>query len=99
SATIASSASDTLPAGAGGFTDEALRPTSVSSDDTSTTIDLEGNPPDAATAFEDRYQRRRMLGAGGMGEVRLAKDRRVGREVALKVMRARSAHDPESRMR
>jgi serine/threonine-protein kinase len=37
--------------------------------------------------FSVRYTMRAMLGEGGMGEVRLCKDARVGREVALKVVR------------
>src|SRR5262245_19338924 len=38
--------------------------------------------------FSDRYEDLRLLGEGGMGEVRLYRDRRIGREVAVKVLRA-----------
>ncbi len=39
-----------------------------------------------------RYERARVLGAGGMGEVALAQDRDIGRKVALK--RLHSPHEP-----
>src|SRR5438067_13398781 len=44
-------------------------------------------------ALDDRYLDHRKLGQGGMGEVRLAKDRQVGREVAVKVIRREYAGD------
>ena len=53
-------------------------------------LDAPGAAPDAvaslaaAEGFRARYEGVRALGRGGMGEVRLVRDRRVGREVALK---------------
>jgi serine/threonine protein kinase len=41
--------------------------------------------------FDARYELGEVLGRGGMGEVRLAKDTRIGREVAVKLIRADSA--------
>ena len=44
-------------------------------------------------AFQARYEIDSLLGAGGMGEVALARDRRLQREVALKVLRASARED------
>lgn len=40
------------------------------------------------TVLADRYELGEVLGRGGMAEVRLARDRRLGRTVAVKMMRA-----------
>ena len=46
-----------------------------------------GEPELEDDTFETRYEMRAVLGKGGMGEVRVCRDRRIGREVAFKVVR------------
>jgi serine/threonine-protein kinase len=46
-----------------------------------------------------RYQPVRFHARGGLGEVHVARDGELGREVALKRIRPEHAHDPESRAR
>src|SRR5579859_7954033 len=43
-----------------------------------------------------QYQLRRLLGSGGMGEVYLAEDARIGQQVAIKVTRTEAAFYPDS---
>ena len=44
--------------------------------------------------LSDRYELGEILGFGGMSEVHLARDMRLHRDVAVKVLRADLARDP-----
>jgi len=52
-----------------------------------------------ALTFSTRYEERALLGEGGMGRVMLCKDLRIGRLVAVKMLRKDRSDRPESRMR
>jgi serine/threonine-protein kinase len=51
------------------------------------------------TPKPERYEHVRLLGTGGFGEVRLVRDRELGRHVAMKILRPEVARSPESRAR
>lgn len=53
------------------------------------------NPPgDSPVRLGDRYELGQVIGRGGMAEVRLARDLRLGRTVAIKQLRVDLAADP-----
>jgi serine/threonine-protein kinase len=58
-----------------------------------------GDPSSAIPALRERYTFVRALGVGGMGEVALVRDERIGREVALKILGGDIGSDPELRGR
>ncbi len=55
--------------------------------------------PLTEATFDGRYEDRARLGEGGMGEVRLCKDRRIGREIAVKVIRNGEGSRSDARVR
>ena len=61
--------------------------------------DLLARTPMTGTLFGDRYQVGDTLGFGGMSEVHRGRDLRLGRDVAIKVLRADLARDPSFQAR
>src|SRR5262245_46645240 len=57
------------------------------------------NTPNLAGTTIGPYQLLERIGAGGMGEVYKARDTRLDRTVAVKILRTHEAHDPRARER
>src|SRR5438067_8957822 len=53
----------------------------------------------AARLLGDRYQVGELLGYGGMAEVHRGRDQRLGRDVAIKLLRTDLARDPQFQIR
>ncbi|MDH5671810.1 MAG: serine/threonine protein kinase [Myxococcales bacterium] len=56
----------------------------------------DGGLPDSAVHDADRYLERSLLGEGGMGRIHLCSDERIGRDVAMKVLRQRYAEQDDT---
>jgi serine/threonine-protein kinase len=73
-----------------------VRCLAVSDRDDATLPDLEQLASRDSARYGDlgpRYELREVIGRGGMGEVRLARDTKIEREVAVKLMRAKTSNE------
>src|SRR4051812_40535616 len=68
-------------------------------DQTDISADRHKEPTDSALQARGRYVPLRAHARGGLGEVFVARDEELGREVALKAIQARLADDPSNRAR
>jgi tRNA A-37 threonylcarbamoyl transferase component Bud32 len=71
-----------------------LSPTDV--DEKTQLVEIDDAP---LVADADRYKTVEQLGKGGMGEIRLCKDSRIARHVAVKMLRGELRDDPNHRSR
>lgn len=102
--TVDTDAATMVSGDSGERTREASTPTTMTKAETAPTevrsgpvpVDVRSRPLEDM-GFGDRYRDRRRLGEGGMGEVRLCEDLRIGRDVAVKVIHA--GRDTNSDMR
>jgi eukaryotic-like serine/threonine-protein kinase len=62
-------------------------------------MNLNTDPPGEQRLIDDRYSVGVMLGSGGMGEVREGRDTKLGRPVAIKILRADLAAKPAFKQR
>jgi tRNA A-37 threonylcarbamoyl transferase component Bud32 len=62
-------------------------------------VNPSGAPLEPAAAGAGRYEARRALGKGAMGEVRLCRDTRIGRDVAMKVIAVKYQTSAQARAR
>jgi len=64
----------------------AVSPSETSLGETAPARSFDDDSLDALDVGDDRYERRTLLGRGGMGEVHLCVDKVVGREIAMKTI-------------